>query len=125
MRPTLSSRIAALLLALFAVGHTFGFRQIDPEWGIDPLIAQMKATSFQVQGAPRTYWDFCVCFGLFVSILQLFAALVAWQLAATGYPTLARMPLIRWGFVVALGGMAVMPRGGASVSGEADLAGTL
>jgi len=106
MRPTLFYRIAALLLGLFAIGHTLGFRQIDPEWGIDPLIAQMKATSFQVQGAPRTYWDFFVGFGFFVSILQLFSALVAWQLAAIGQPALARMPLIRWGFVVAFAGVA-------------------
>lgn len=101
MRPTLLYRVAAVLLALFAVGHTVGFRQVDPQWGIDAVITGMKAASFQVLGMQRTYWDFFVGFGFFVSVLQLFAALVAWQLATLDPPVLARMGLIRWGFVVA------------------------
>ena len=28
-------RIAAVLLPLFAAGHTLGFRQSDPTWGVD------------------------------------------------------------------------------------------
>lgn len=106
MRPTLLYRVAAVLLALFAVGHTVGFRRVDPQWGIDAVITQMKAESFQVLGMQRTYWDFFVGFGFFVSILQLFATLVAWQLAAVDPPVLARMGLIRWGFVVAFVGIS-------------------
>jgi hypothetical protein len=106
MRPTLLYRVAAVLLALFAVGHTVGFRQVDPQWGIDTVITGMKAASFQVLGMQRTYWDFFVGFGFFVSVLQLFAALVAWQLATLDPPVLARMGLIRWGFVVAFVGVS-------------------
>jgi hypothetical protein len=106
MRPTLLYRVAAVLLALFTVGHTAGFRQVDPQWGIDPVITGMKAISFQVLGMQRTYWDFFVGFGFFVSVLQLFAALVAWQLATLDPRVLSGMGLIRWGFVVAFVGIS-------------------
>jgi hypothetical protein len=82
------------------------FRQVDPQWGIDPVITGMKAISFQVLGMQRTYWDFFGGFGFFVSVLQLFAALVAWQLATLDPRVLARMGLIRWGFVVAFVGLS-------------------
>ena len=101
MRPALLYRVAAVLLVLFAVGHTVGFRRVDPQWGVDGVITGMKAVSFHVLGVQRTYWDFFLGFGLFVSVFQLFAALVAWQLARVEPPVLAGMGLIRWGFVAA------------------------
>lgn len=108
MSPRLLYRLAAGCLLLFAIGHTFGFRQIDPEWGIDSLIAQMKATRFLVQGQSRTYWDFYIGLGLFVSILQVFAAVLAWQLGALAPQVLAPMGVVRWGFVVAFLGVAFL-----------------
>ena len=66
----------------------------------------MKAISFQVLGMQRTYRDFLVGLGFFVSVLQLFAALVAWQLANLDPRVLAGMGLIRWGFVVAFVGIS-------------------
>jgi hypothetical protein len=108
MRPALLYRIAAVLLVLFTVGHTVGFRQVDAQWGVGAVIAGMKTTSFQVLGTQRTYWDFFLGFGFFVSILQLFAALVAWQLAALDQTVLARMGLVRWGFVVAFVAVSVL-----------------
>ena len=101
MRPTLLYRVAAVLLAIFTVGHTVGFLQVDPRWGIGAVITGMKTVSFQVFGTQRTYWDFFVGFGFFISVLQLFATLVAWQLATLDPPVLAGMGLIRWGFAVA------------------------
>ena len=106
MRPTLLYRVDAVILVLFTVGHTVGFRQVDPQWGIDAVVTGMKVVSFQVLGMQRTYWDFFVGFGLFVSVLQLFAALVAWQLATLDPSVLAGMGLIRWGFVVAFVGIS-------------------
>jgi len=35
MRASVFYRIAAVLLMLFAAGHTFGFRQSDPSWGVE------------------------------------------------------------------------------------------
>jgi hypothetical protein len=73
-------RIAAVLLVLFAVGHTLGFRQGDPAWGAGPLIASMQSLHFNALGFDRTYWDFFSAFGFFFSVFLLFAAVVAWQL---------------------------------------------
>ena len=53
-------RIAAVLLLLFALGHTLGFRQSDPKWGVDALLGSMRSIRFDVQGFRRTYWDLFV-----------------------------------------------------------------
>ena len=42
MSARLVYRIAAVLLVLFAVGHTLGFSQADPKWGLDALLAANK-----------------------------------------------------------------------------------
>jgi hypothetical protein len=43
MRASILYRIAAVLLLLFAVGHTLGFRQSDPAWGVDALLGSMRS----------------------------------------------------------------------------------
>ena len=73
-------RIAAILILLFDVGHTAGCPWSDPAWGAAPTF--MKSGQFQIFGFTRTYWDFYVGFGLFVTVFLLFAAVVAWQLGS-------------------------------------------
>jgi hypothetical protein len=81
MKPTWLYRITAILLLLFAVLHTLGFRQNVPEWGAASVIASMQSTHFNAQGFQRTYWDFFSAFGLFFSVFLLSAAAQAWQLS--------------------------------------------
>ncbi len=50
MKASMFYRIAAVLLLLFAVGHTLGFRQSDPNWGVDALLGSMRSIHFDVQG---------------------------------------------------------------------------
>ena len=100
MKPSLLYKIASILLILFAIGHTLGFRQVDPKWGVDSLIQSMRSLHFNANGAQRTYWDFYVGFGLFVTALMALAALFAWQLGSLPAPTLASMRMSAWGFVV-------------------------
>jgi hypothetical protein len=57
MKAGLFYRIAAVLLVLFAVGHTTGFRNADPSWGVDGLRASMRSIHFDVTGSSRSYWD--------------------------------------------------------------------
>jgi hypothetical protein len=97
MSPSLLYRIAAVLLLLFAAGHTFGFRTIDSSWGVAAPLETLKATRFRVQGFSRTYWGFYTGFGLFVTVLLLFAAMVAWQLGGLAPEALKAMPLVTWG----------------------------
>jgi hypothetical protein len=93
-------RVASVLLLLFAAGHTFGFRQNNPEWGASAVIELMRSVHFDAQGFTRTYWDFFSAFGLFFSVFLLFAAILAWLLAGLPAETLARVQSIQWALAV-------------------------
>ena len=101
-------RIAAVLLLLFAVSHTFGFRLSDPTWGIDALLNSMRSIRFDVQGFHRTYWDFFVGAGLTVGVLYLFAAILAWQLGGLPVATLALMRGTLWAFALAFAAITLV-----------------
>jgi hypothetical protein len=83
-------RIASVLILLFDLGHSAGYPWSDPGWGVD--LGAIQSSHFQVLGFSRTYWDFYVGFGLFVSVLLLLAATLAWQLGSLSTQTL---PLLR------------------------------
>jgi hypothetical protein len=93
-------RVSAILLVVFAGGHTIGFRRVDSRWGIDAVVSGMQTTRFDVQGMSRTYWGFYVGFGLFVTVLLLFAAALAWQLSRLPAEVLRAIPLLTWGFAL-------------------------
>src|SRR5882757_10066406 len=96
MKASLFYRIASVLLVLFAAGHTFGFRQNNPEWGADAVLGLMRSIRFDAQGFTRTYWDFFSAFGLFFSVFLLFAAVLAWLLGGLPAETLPRVRSIAW-----------------------------
>ena len=100
MKPSILYRTSAVLLLLFAVAHTFGFRQSDPQWGVDGLLVSMRSTHFVVQGFHRTYWDLFVAAGLSVGVFYFFLALLAWQLGSLSSTTLREMREIRWAFAL-------------------------
>jgi hypothetical protein len=101
-------RIAAVLLLLFALGHTLGFRQSDPNWGVDALLGSMRSIHFDVQGFNRTYWDLFVAAGFSVGVLYLFAAILAWQLAGLPAATLALMRGTAWVFALCFAAITVL-----------------
>jgi hypothetical protein len=98
MKAPVLYRIAAVLLLLFAAGHTLGFRQIDPSWGVDPAIEALRSTHFNIQGLSRTYWDFYTGFGLFMTVFLLFAAALSWQLGGLPRETLKIVSAATWSF---------------------------
>src|SRR5256886_4850464 len=100
MKASMFYRIAAVLLLLFAVGHTLGFRQADPKWGVDALLDSMRSIHFDVQGFNRSYWDLFVAAGFSVGVLYLFAAILAWQLGGLPAATLALMRGTAWAFAL-------------------------
>src|SRR5438046_10533862 len=77
MKASLLYRIASVLLILFAIGHTLGFRRVDPRWRLDSIIAALRSTHFEVQGLNRPYLAFCVGFGLFVTVVVLIFPVLA------------------------------------------------
>ena len=101
-------RIAAVLLLLFAVGHTLGFRQSDTRWGVDALLASMRSIHFDVQGFNRTYWDIFLAAGFSVGVFYLFAAILAWQLGGLPAEALARMRGTAWAFAVCFAAITVV-----------------
>jgi hypothetical protein len=100
MKASIFYRIVAVLLLLFAAGHTLGFRQNNPEWGADAVLGLMRSVHFDAQGFTRTYWDFFSAFGLFVSVFLLFAAVLAWLLGGLPAETLARVRSIAWALAI-------------------------
>jgi len=101
-------RIAAVLLLLFALGHTLGFRQSDPKWGVDALLGSMRSIRFDVQGSKRTYWDLFVGAGYSVGVFYLFAAILAWQMGSLPAPTLALMRGTAWAFALCFAAITVV-----------------
>jgi len=101
-------RIAAVLILLFAIGHTIGFRQVDPKWGADPVLSSMRSIHFDIQGFSRSYWDFFVGFGLFVTVFLLLAAVLTWQLGGVAAETIARMRVIVWAFPLCFAAVTVL-----------------
>jgi len=108
MKASMFYRIAAVLLLFFAVGHTLGFRQSDPQWGIDALLGSMRSIHFDVQGFNRTYWDLFVAAGLSVGVVYLFAAVLAWQLGGLPAETLAVMRVTVWALAVCFAAITVV-----------------
>jgi hypothetical protein len=100
MKASLFYRIAAVLLLFFAVGHTLGFRQSDPAWGVDTLLGSMRSIHFDLQGFSRTYWDLFVAAGFSVGVFYFFAAMLAWQLGGLPAETLALMRGTAWAFAL-------------------------
>src|SRR4029077_7111416 len=96
MKASIFYLVAAVLLLLFAVAHTLGFRQSDPKWGVDALLGSMRSIHFDVQGFSRTYWDLFVAAGFSVCVFYLFAAILAWQLGSLPAATLALMRSTAW-----------------------------
>ena len=100
MKASVFYRIAAVLLLLFAAGHTFGFRQNNPEWGAGAVLELMRSVHFDAMGFTRTYWDFFSAFGFLFSVFLLFAAALAWLLGGLPAETLARVSSIAWALVI-------------------------
>ena len=106
MKASMLYRIAAVLLLLLDAGHTSGFPWSDPKWGVD--LSAMRSTHFYIMGFSRTYWDFYVGFGLFVSVFLLLAVVLAWQLGSLPPESLALMRGTAWAFALSFAAITVL-----------------
>ena len=111
MKASLFYRIASVLLLLFAIGHTLGFRQNTPEWGVTSVIDLMRSIHFDAQGFNRTYWDFFSAFGLYFSVFLLFSAVLAWQLAGLPAEIFARMRSTAWALAICFAAVTALSFG--------------
>jgi hypothetical protein len=108
MKAQILYRIASVLLLLFAAGHTLGFRQSDPTWGVDALLASMRSIHFDVQGFSRTYWDLFLAAGFSVGVFYFFAAVLAWQLGGLPAETLAHMRVTVWALALCFAAISIV-----------------
>ena len=108
MRASIFYRIAAILLLLFAIGHTLGFRQSDPAWGVDSLLASMRSIHFDVQGFNRSYWDLFQAAGFSVGVFYLFSAVLAWQLGGLPAASLTLMRGALWAFTLCFAAITIV-----------------
>lgn len=97
-----------MLLLLFAVAHTLGFRQSDPKWGVDALLVSMRSIHFDLQGFNRTFWDLYLALGFSVSVFLLFSAILAWQFGGLPKEMLVRMRGSAWAFALCFAAITVV-----------------
>jgi hypothetical protein len=108
MRASVLYRIAAVLLLLFAIAHTLGFRQSDPQWGVDALLVSMRTIHFDMMGFNRSYWDLFQAAGFCVGVLYLFAAILAWQLGGLSSETRTLMRGTLWAFALCFAAITIV-----------------
>jgi len=94
-------RIASGLTFVHAVLHTIGAVISPPEPGIqESTLALMKANQFPVMGMTRSYGDFYLGFGLFVTIAFLAESAIFWQLSNLVKSDAARLRPIMISFLL-------------------------
>ncbi len=83
MKPTIFLRIASVLTLVYCAGHTRGGVLSGPTHGAEEVavIETMKSHLFKFNGSPRSYWDFHLGYGLFLTVNLLIQAGLFWYLA--------------------------------------------
>lgn len=102
MTATLLYRIAAVVLLLFAAGHTAGFLTFRPSTaeGMAAYNA-MHSVRIEVGGAERTYEGLYRGFGLTVTAYMLLSAFLAWHLGAVAAKEPRSIVVLAWVFAAA------------------------
>jgi hypothetical protein len=99
MTARLPYRIAAVVLLLFAAGHTVGFLSFRPASAEGLAVYDaMNKVSFDFNGALRSYAEFYVGFGLQVSAYLIFSAFLAWHLGWLAANQPRAIGLLAWAF---------------------------
>jgi hypothetical protein len=80
MKAIVLYRTAAVLLLLFALGHTFGFLRFTPTTTEGRAVQSAMNNVRLVTNADFTYGKFYTGFGLFATTYLLFSAFLAWYL---------------------------------------------
>jgi hypothetical protein len=82
MKPWIWLRALAVVLAIFALGHTLGTAapKVTRGPGEAVVFAAMQDFRFPVMGFERSYWEFDRGFALIISLELLLLMAIAWQL---------------------------------------------
>jgi len=94
-------RITAVVMVLFAVGHTFGFLTFRPATPEGQAVwTAMNEEYFSMGGQTFSYGGFYVGFGLFISAALVFQAWLAWWLGQMAERGVMEARGIAWGMCV-------------------------
>ena len=100
MSATLSYRMAAVLLLLFAAGHTLGFLDFRPPSAEGLAVREsMSSVLFEFNGRRSSYGQFYEGFGLTVTAYLLFSSFLAWHLGSVARTQPQAIGLLAWAFV--------------------------
>jgi hypothetical protein len=96
-------RVAAVIMVLFAAGHTMGGQKAWSPAGETPVLQQMREFRFDAMGTSRSYFEFYLGFGYSITVLQLMQAVLLWQVAGLAREDAARVrPLIATFLIAAI-----------------------
>ena len=75
-----SYRLAAYVLAFYALAHTLGAVIATPQFGAesDSVVSMMKSVHVIAQGSDATWYGFYRGFGWFVTVFFIFSIVFAW-----------------------------------------------
>jgi hypothetical protein len=98
MRAVVWLRIAAGLMVLFAIGHTYGFWTFRPQTAEGRAVWDaMNNVHFSESGSTFSYGGFYKGFGLSISATQIFIAWLTWLLASMAKRGSTDACTIAWG----------------------------
>jgi len=99
VKATLLYRIAAVLLFIFAAGHTVGFLKFKPSTAEGVAVRDaMDKVHFPLGSSTFSYGGFYRGFGLFATIYLLFAAFLAWHLGSMAQTVPQSIAILAWAF---------------------------
>jgi len=99
MTARLLYRIAAVVLVVFAAGHTFGFLSFRPPSPEGLAVYEaMNSVQFEFAGASYSYAKFYTGFGLTVTAYMLFGAFLAWHLGSLTASHPRAIGALAWAF---------------------------
>ena len=99
MKATWLYRVTAILLLLFAIGHTIGFLTFVPTTPQgQAALADMNTAHLETKGSTFTYGMFYRGFGLLLTAYLLFTAYVAWHLGNQSRRRPSEIATLSWVF---------------------------
>ncbi|SRR5215831_10805731 len=99
MKATVLYRIAAVILLLFALGHTIGFLTFRPHSAEAVAVYDsMNSVHFTEGGTSFSYGNFYRGFGLSISVSMVFSAFLSWHLGGLAKTTPQAIGMIGWLF---------------------------
>jgi hypothetical protein len=111
MWSSLFLRIASVLTLLHGIAHTIGVvfgADADPTPEETAVLQAMKSHRFEMMGSLRSFWDFFLGYGLFISIAFLTQAILFWWLASLARKAVREIRPITACFSVAYLGFAIL-----------------